>query len=349
MHAQILVAVFILGAFASSAQGTSTPQPSQLKDPREILAAAAPFYDFNDPALKPWHLKATYQLYDDKGNPAEQGTFEYWWASPKVYRVSWSRPSATQTTWHTADSKYAYSATGKPLDYFEKDLQLNLFSPLPSTDAIDPSKIHLIRNDVELGSTRYPCVSESPRKSVEPSDFRTLPTECLDPTLPVLSFELHFLGIVATNYDNVVKIQGKYLARAIAVVVGNKKLLTATVDSIDSLDPASPAIVPSKDAIFEPDAEQAAEKAENGLLIKKQLPESPLTPGVQLFPSTILIEVTIGVDGKVKDPHVIFSTSPWFSASTLKAISGWEYKPYLRNGIPIEGRTVITLAIWPFH
>jgi hypothetical protein len=348
MRAQILVAVFLLGAFAASAQDTPTPQPGQLKDPRAILAAAAPFYDFNDPALKPWHLKATYQLYDDKGNPAEQGIFEYWWASPKVYRVSWSRSSAKQTTWHTDDGKFAYVATGGPLDYFENQLLSNLFSPLPSADAIDPSKIHLIRNDVELGSTRFPCVSESTRKSVEPSDFRSMPTECFDPTLPILSFEVHFLGIVATNYDNVVKIQGKYLARAIAVVVGNKKLFTAAVDTIDSLDPASPAIVPSKDAIFEPDAVQAAEKAENGLLIKKELPEPPLTSEQQHLRSTALIEATIGVDGKVKDPHVIFSTSPSFSASTLKTISDWEFKPYRRNGTPIEVRIVIPMAIWPF-
>src|SRR5580698_1750358 len=149
MRAQILVAVFLLGAFAASAQDTPTPQPGQLKDPRAILAAAAPFYDFSDPTLKPFHLKATYQLYDDKGNPAEQGTFEYWWASPKVYRVSWSRPGATRTDWYTADGKQAYVEAGERLGYFEKGLQSNLFSPLLSSEAIDPSKIRLILNDVK--------------------------------------------------------------------------------------------------------------------------------------------------------------------------------------------------------
>jgi hypothetical protein len=122
MRAQILVAVCLVGALAGHAQDAPAPQPGQIKDPRAILAAAAPFYDFSDPALKPWHLKATYQLYDDKGNPAEQGTFEYWWAAPKVYRVSGSRPSAKHTDWHTADGKAAYQTAGAGLSFFEYKL-----------------------------------------------------------------------------------------------------------------------------------------------------------------------------------------------------------------------------------
>jgi hypothetical protein len=66
------------------AQTAANAGPGLPQDPREIFAAAAPFYDFNSPDLKPWHLKATYQLYDEKGKPGEQGTYEYWWASRQV-------------------------------------------------------------------------------------------------------------------------------------------------------------------------------------------------------------------------------------------------------------------------
>jgi hypothetical protein len=61
------------------------------KDPREIFAAAAKSYDFSDASLKPWHLKASYQLYKQNGKPTAQGTYEYWWASPKTYRSTWMR------------------------------------------------------------------------------------------------------------------------------------------------------------------------------------------------------------------------------------------------------------------
>jgi hypothetical protein len=56
--------------------------PSLPNDPGEILAAAQPLYDFNSADLKPWHLKAAYQLYNQSGKPSEEGTFEYWWSSP---------------------------------------------------------------------------------------------------------------------------------------------------------------------------------------------------------------------------------------------------------------------------
>jgi hypothetical protein len=101
------------------------------KDPKEVFAAAAPFYDFNDASLKPWHLKASYQLYDGDGKPTEQGTYEYWWASPKVYRSTWTRPGATYTEWHTADAKRAYKVSGGALSFFEFRLQKSLLSPLP--------------------------------------------------------------------------------------------------------------------------------------------------------------------------------------------------------------------------
>src|SRR5271157_3323072 len=133
MSPTVWFALFFAAAIPAYAQQAPAPTaaPGQPKEPRAIFDAAAPYYDFADPSLKPWHLMANYQLYDADGKPGEQGTYEYWWASPRVYRSTWTRPSATHTDWHTADGKYAYLATGEPLNYFEYKLQSALFSPLP--------------------------------------------------------------------------------------------------------------------------------------------------------------------------------------------------------------------------
>jgi len=343
MRAQILVVMCLVGAFAAYAQDTPTPQPGQIKDPRAILAAAATFYDFSDSALKPWHLKATYQIYDEKGSPTEQGTFEYWWASPKVYRVSWSRPGATRTNWHTADGKEAYVETGERLGFFEKGLQSNLFSPLPSTEEIDPSKIRLILNEFKAGGSQFPCVSELPLKSDEPSDFRMLSTKCFDPTLPALRFEFSSQGAVATNYDNLAKFHGKYLARMIQILGENQKLFTAAVDATNAIDPSDSALVPPKDAIFRPDALPAGGSLGVGYLTKKQPPVYPPIAKEQRLQGNVLIEATIGTDGKIKDPRVLLSPSPLLSAPSLDAISQWEYKPYLLDGVPTEVDTLIVV------
>ncbi len=102
----------VMGASGQTATGTTQSLPD---DPQKLLAAAEPFYNFNSPELKPWHLKATYQLYDDKGNPSEQGTYEYWWASPQVYRSTWTRRKATYSDWHTADGRHLVLAMGNAL------------------------------------------------------------------------------------------------------------------------------------------------------------------------------------------------------------------------------------------
>jgi len=61
-----LFALILITALPGVAQTPANTAPDLPKEPREIFAAAAPFYDFNSPELKPWHLKATYQLYDER-------------------------------------------------------------------------------------------------------------------------------------------------------------------------------------------------------------------------------------------------------------------------------------------
>src|ERR1035438_3366503 len=143
MRLLCLLALFfatMLPGFAQTAGNAGAALP---KDPRAILTVADPSYDFNSPELRPWHLKATYQLYDEKGKPAEQGTYEYWWASPKVYRRTWTRLGASQTVWYTADGNHAHQEAGERLGFFEEKLHRLLLSPLPDSADLDPSKIRL--------------------------------------------------------------------------------------------------------------------------------------------------------------------------------------------------------------
>jgi len=347
MRAQILAAVFLLGAFAASAQDTSTPQLSQLKDPRAILAAAAPFYDFNDPALKPWHLKATYQLYDDKGNPPEQGTFEYWWASPKLHRAAWTRPGASHTTWYLANGKEAYLTSGEDLDYFERQLSTVLFSPISPSNNADPSKTVLLRNTLKVGDTELVCISRQFGKTLEnqPIDFRSLPTQCFDSPLPVLRLGLDGDGVMTTAYDNIVGFQGKFLAHSIEFRAGQQRLFTVKVDTIDEFDPSDPALLPAADAISETDpiAPPPSEPVKTGKLVKKSPPVYPATAKLRGIQGVVIIDAIISTDGTVKNPHVISSPSPLLSDAGTESVSKWHYAPSLVNGVPVETGVIINV------
>jgi TonB family protein len=346
MRIRILTALLLTtgiplpGQSAPPAAVPSAVLPPLPKDPRAVLAAAAPFYNFDDPALKPWHLKATYQLYDESGKPTEQGTYEYWWASPQVHRSTWTRASATHTNWHLADGRQASLGTGQRLTYFEGELRNDLFEPVPSPAAIDPANLRLIKRELKIETQNLPCISLVPDKGREQGDLRSNPTYSFDASLPVLRLAYGFTGVVLTVYDRLIRLQGKLLARDVRVFAGGHTLFSATVDEVDAMNPADPVLVPPSDAIFKPDGISTSDDL-GGQLVKRVMPEYPLPARRQRERGTVLIDAKISSEGKVEDPQVISSPSALLSDASLQAISQWQYKPYTLDGRPAEVDTLI--------
>jgi TonB family protein len=334
----------ILPGFAQTAANAGPGLP---KDPHEVFAAAAPFYDFTSPELKPWHLKATYQLYNDNGKPSEQGTYEYWWVSPKIHRSTWTRPGATRSDWQTADSNYAHLETGERLGFFEERLSSDLLSPLPATASLDPAKVRLDRETMSLGKVKVPCIMVIPlmpqngQKQTVP--LGSSPTYCFDPELPVLRFTYDY-GSVTTEFNHIVKVQQRYLAHEVIVSYGKRRLLSVTVDPIATLDPSDPALTPPADATFvKLDKVQIGSGIMTGNLLKKQIPVYPQEAKWEHISGTVLLQATIGKDGKIHDLRVVLSPSPLLAESALQAVSQWEYKPYLLNGEPVEVETTVNV------
>jgi len=329
------------------AQTTANAGPGLPKDPREVFAAAAPFYDFTSPDLKPWHLKATYQLYDEKGNPAEQGTYEYWWASPQVYRSTWTRAGATHTDWHVVDGKHAHQATGEPLKFFEYKLQAAFFSPLPAPADLAPSKSRLDQRSIGSKGTKFPCIMVIPLMpkygELKTVPLGLFPTYCFDPQLPVLRAS-HSFGSLNTDFNHIVKIQNKYLAREILVLEGQRKILSAVVDSVTTLVPSDPALTPPEAAVSaKPDKVQLSAGIAVGQLLKKLQPYYPQDAKGARISGTVVLQATIGTDGGIHDLHVISAPAPSLAVSALWAVSQWEYKPYLLMGEPVEVETTINV------
>jgi len=310
MRSTIFLALFLAASLQTFSQTATTAPEGQPNDPRAILAAAAPYYDFFDPALKPWHLKATYQLYDDKGKPAEQGTFEYWWASPKVYRSTWTRPGATYTDWHTADGKHAYQATGERLKFFEYKLQAALLSPLPDSSDLNPDKIRLDSETVSAGGAKFPCIMVVPlmpqQGQLQMVSLGMFPTYCFDPQLPILRFSYSF-GTVTTQFNSNVNVQGRFMAHEIALFEDKRMILTATVDAIEGLLPSDVALTPPPDIqVVSVDKVNLAPGVAGGPhLVKKQIPIYPKDAKDAQISGTVLLDATIGIDGGIHELRVI--------------------------------------------
>lgn len=348
MLAKVSALLFLAIGLPAVGQTTATaPAQSLPKNPRAIFDAAAPLYDFNDPSLKPWHLKATYQLYDDKGSPTEKGTFEYWWASPTTFRSTWTRPSATHTDWHTADGKHSYKASGEPIVFFENRLQSALLSPLPEPGDLDPTKYRLDREDEKMGSVKLPCIMVVPlmpqHGQIQTVPLGLFPTYCFDSGVPALRASFSF-GTVAMEFNSLVKVQGRFLARNLSFFEGKTQLISASVETIEGISPADPAFKPSPDAeTVGADKAQLAAGVMVGMLVKKQQPVYPQDAKDARVSGKVVLSAIIGLDGGVHELRVLEAPWPSLVASALWSVSHWQYKPYLLNGEPVEVETTVSV------
>jgi len=317
------------------------------KDSRAVFATAAPHYDFSASSLKPWRLKATYQLYNQAGAPTEKGTYEYWWASPQVYRSSWTRAGATHTDWHTADGKHASQASGSALEYFEFNLQSTLLSPLPSAADLDPTKFRLQREEIKLGDLKLPCIMVVPlmpqHGQIQVVPLGLFPTYCFDPSQPVLRLGYSW-GSLTMEFNHVARVQGRYLAREIILYEGNRKILTATVDEATGLNPTDPALTPPVAAIdIKQESAQISPAVAQGFLFKKETPVYPQDAKDARVEGKVVLGAIIGRDGGIHELRVLSAPWPSLVHSALWAVSHWQYKPYLLNGEPVEVETTINV------
>lgn len=333
-------------ALAASAQAPSQPDAFQPHNPRDYFDLSAPMYNLNDAAQKPWHLKASYTIYDESSNPKTQGTYEHWWASPQLYRNSWERPGATHDAWRTVDGKHHYRGQGT-LDYFEYALQSALLTPLPDDRDLDPSKFRLDQQTVTLGGIKLPCVMVIPlipqHGHVQQVPLGLFPTYCFSDKAPILRVEFSWSSL-AVEFNKIVKVQGRYIPREIAIFEGKGKIMTASVDSIDGIAATDPALVPPEDVhATSTDRVQLSSGVATGMILKKEVPVYPPDARDAHVSGKVVLRGTIGRDGSVHDLHIVETPWPSLAASALWSVSRWRYKPFLLEGEPVEVETEINV------
>ncbi|MDR3726176.1 MAG: energy transducer TonB [Terracidiphilus sp.] len=351
MRALIPSFILLAAALPGLGQAAASAGPGLPKDPLEVLAEAAPFYDFKSAALKPWHMKATYQLYDVKGDPTEQGTYEYWWASPKVRRSSWTRADATRTDWWTADGAQYRKESGKPLRFFERRLSTVLLAPLPDRALLEAGRLKLELKSIPVGQWNLSCISATlqPRPDGKPLLQGPDPAQyyCFEPL--TMAVRMTHSSAITTEYGQVVKTQDRYLARQVAVSAGKQKIISISVEKTDGMDSLDRALTPAADAALVPAAVtqiptgQTESGLAKGLVVKKTLPVYPATAQGAREQGVVVIGATIGTDGRIHDAEVLASPSQLLAESAVAAVKQWQYTPLLRNGVAVEVETVVNV------
>ena len=311
------------------------------------IAAAQPYYDFTSASLEPWHLKATYQFYDSNGNPTEQGKWEYWWASPKVHRESWTRGGLSRNEWSTADGRLFRMDRGGSLRYFERRLESTLLSPLPASSVPGEDSLRLELKMVEAGGAQLARVSIQPQRLAggHPAEPNSAEEYFFD--RPTHALRMKYSNQLTTGYNQIARMQGRYLARQVEVLAGKQRIFSITVESVEWMDAADSALTPDPEATdvtarTADQPEEAGPGAESP--VKKTAPVYPLMAQASRTQGTVILAAVIGKDGKIHDMEVLAAPSPLLAGSAENAVKTWEYKPPVLNGVPVESEAVVDVT-----
>jgi periplasmic protein TonB len=101
----------------------------------------------------------------------------------------------------------------------------------------------------------------------------------------------------------------------------------------------SAAIVPK---IATPTRVRVSQGVTSGLLIVHPQPTYPPLAKQARIAGAVVLQAEISKDGSIQNLHVL-SGHPMLVPSALEAVKRWKYKPYIRNGEPVEVETTITV------
>ena len=72
--------------------------------------------------------------------------------------------------------------------------------------------------------------------------------------------------------------------------------------------------------------------------VKRIPPEYPLAMRQSGLRGSVVVEFTVDIEGRVRDPIVITTLNPGFNEAALTAIRKWKFQPGKNGGVPVEVR-----------
>ena len=121
-------------------------------------------------------------------------------------------------------------------------------------------------------------------------------------------------------------------------IVGFESIGVVLGDDYSAAPPA-PAAAPVQD----PAPLRPGGDVKRPLKVRDAAPAYPTLARAAHVEGIVIIEATIGPDGKVQDARVLRSANPLLNAAALDAVRQWEYTPTLLNGVPVA--IVMTVTV----
>jgi hypothetical protein len=228
---------------AALAQAPAAQEAPTSQEPASLLVRAAEVNGLGARGAHPWHIQATYEMFDGDGKPIGTGTYEEWWAGPKKNKRIYRSTGFTQTVYATSSGLLRRDNPANQR-IAELEVRHNLLRPIDEPTLENYS--FKIQEKLQ-GETHLHCVELGHKGSV-PHSY------CFGGELPVLRATVSLGGAFQTLYNNIFAFDGRFVARDIRMVSGLKPFINIHVEKIEALDTVNDAdFRPSPDLDHPPD------------------------------------------------------------------------------------------------
>ena len=295
--------------------------------------------------IKPWHLKATFQLTDGSGKTTDQGTIEESWAGPQKWKRSCASTGFTQTIYGTGHGTFQIGASELPPPLIT-EIFADWLTPLPTETQI--GKLKLEFHPVVMSGVKLTCVIATSKEGIVAADH----LYCFSEAKPVLRMNTGVspvgragVGPTQTVYNKTIQFQGRNLASDLQIKgEGGRLSLSSHIESLDLLPSVEEAaFTPPPDAKPSPKLVAISGNVAQGYLLRQVTPEWPSAAKDAGMSGTVVIAAVITKDGHIRDAKAV-SVPKIFQGVALEAVRHWLYRPYLLNGEPVEVETTINLV-----
>jgi TonB family protein len=352
MLIDVLAAALLLGLVqtATSAQASASPAPVAQSaaapnladsptptDPKELLEVGRKVNALSGPDVQPWHLKASFELFDSDGKSKDKGTYEEWWVSEKEYKRVYASPEFARTEYGTDNGTFHSGSQDWP-SWPLSLLRRALVDPIPTKDDLENWGHRKLER--KFGAVRLPCAALAYKngKQVDESS----PSFCFDASKPILLYSNTSHGNNQTVFSHISLFNHRYAAGDISVLFLGKPSLSIHVEKLEALDSKNNAdMTLPAGAVPEATGRIVLSSLESGdYALKKVPPQYPASAKQQGVQGEVIMDAIIGADGRVRDLRALAGPQT-LRQPAVDAVRQWLYKPYVLNGSAMEVQTEV--------
>jgi TonB family protein len=313
-------------AASATTENVSTPA-----DPKERMELGRKVNGLLGLDAAPWHLKASYEVFETDGKSKDKGTFEEWRVDVKQYKLTFHSPQLSLEEYGTLRGVFRTGERdwpGRPVGMIPQIL----IRPFPLET--DPEKRKLKNYERNLGTLKLECrayVDNNLGNLAQNSD-----SYCFAPTNAILLYATSPQHAFQTLFEHVSFVQGHYVGRDIEVFLLGRRWLSIHLEALDALGPSAlPDLSVPANAIPVSRRLDGPGAVSGGSNIRMAFAEYPPLAKTRRVEGMVILGATVGVDGHIKNIELL-AGAPLLQKPAIDAVQQWVYQPLLIDAEPVE-------------